>query len=477
MSSVLIFLTSPPVEGALAVAYVFLSLAVTIDVLLKKSDVRGALGWIGLVWLAPITGSLFYFLFGINRVTRRATKLGRRDDFRQSLPPAADPDTLPNVALLSDVSDKVTQNPLTDGNALDLLLCGDEAYPAMLAAIGGAKQSVALASYIFRDDAAGRAFADALVDAAGRGVDVRVLLDGLGAGYIYPAIFNRMRRGGVAAARFLHTWLPWRMPFLNMRNHRKILVVDGALAFVGGINIGAENWARVNGRCTVQDVHFQVTGPVVRVVMDAFARDWSFTTGEELNSAIWWPKLEKTGQVFARGLRSGPDADIYRLELLLGAAITLAQKRIRIVTPYFLPDARLQFALLQAGLRGVEIEIVLPGRSDQRVMDWAMRGHLRFFRHIKAAIIATPEPFDHSKLCTVDGEWALIGSSNWDARSFRLNFEFDLECTDRDLTARIDAVIDGKIARGRALTPDMLAAEPVWLRLRNAAARLLMPYL
>jgi cardiolipin synthase len=224
-------------------------------------------------------------------------------------------------------------------------------------------------------------------------------------------------------------------------------------------------------------VHFKVTGPAVRVVMDAFARDWSFTTDEDLDSDIWWPNLEKTGTVFARGLRSGPDADIYRLELILGAAITLAKTRIRIVTPYFLPDARLQFALLQAGLRGVDIEIVLPAKSDQRLMDWAMRGHLRFFRHVKACIIATPPPFDHSKLCTVDGEWALIGSSNWDARSFRLNFEFDLECTGRDLVARIDAVIDGKIARGKRLTPDLLAKEPMWLRLRNAAARLLMPYL
>ncbi|HTC84509.1 MAG TPA: phospholipase D-like domain-containing protein, partial [Rhizomicrobium sp.] len=178
-----------------------------------------------------------------------------------------------------------------------------------------------------------------------------------------------------------------------------------------------------------------------------------------------------------RGLSSGPDADIYKLELILGAALTLAQKRIRIVTPYFLPDARLQFAIAQAGLRGVAVEIVVPRRSNQRLMEWAMRGHLRFFRHIRARVIATPPPFDHTKLCTVDGEWSLIGSSNWDARSFRLNFEFDLEIIDRDFTAKLDALIDSRIARGGLVTPDMLAAEPVWRRLRNAAARLLMPYL
>ena len=347
----------------------------------------------------------------------------------------------------------------------------------MLAAIRGAKTCIAMSSYIFRNDATGNEFADALIEAAQRGVAVRVLLDSVGMGYFYPAVYYRMKRGGVTAARFLHTWLPWRMPFLNMRNHRKLLVADGAVAFVGGINIGAENSAALSGPRRIQDVHFRVTGPAVQIVMDAFAHDWTFTTDEALDDDRWWPDLAPQGRVFARGLRSGPDADLYRLESLLGAALNLAQKRVRIVTPYFLPDARLQFAIAQAGLRGVTVEIVIPANSNQRVMQWAMRGHLRFFRHVRAAIIAHPPPFDHTKLCTVDGEWSLIGSSNWDARSFRLNFEFDLEIIDRDFTARLDALIDARTARGEVLTPDMLAAEPVWLRLRNAAARLAMPYL
>jgi cardiolipin synthase len=467
----------PALSTAMAILYVVLALVVTADVLLKKSDVRGALGWIGAVWLAPIFGSLLYYMFGINRVTRRALKFSRLDDAQVIAPAPAEPDAAPNIMLLSQVSERVTQSPLTPGNALDVLEGGDAAYPAMLAAIRGAKTCIAMASYIFRDDEAGKEFAEALIAAVKRGVEVRVLLDSVGAGYFYPEIYHHMKRGGVTVARFLHTWLPWRMPFLNMRNHRKILVVDGALGFVGGINVGAEDSARISGDRQIKDVHFKVRGPVVRVVMDAFARDWAFTTNETLDEDHWWPKLEESGAVLARGLRSGPDADLYKLELILGAALTLAKTRIRIVTPYFLPDPRLQFAIAQAGLRGVEVQIVLPSHSDQNIMQWAMRGHLRFFRHVPASVITTPRPFDHSKLCTVDGEWSLIGSSNWDARSFRLNFEFDLECTDRDFTARLDALIDAKIARGHVLTPDMLAAEPLWKRLRNAAARLLMPYL
>ncbi len=469
--------SNPVVDGLAFILYLALALFVTADVLLKKSDVRGALGWIGAVWLAPILGSLFYYMFGINRVTRRALKMSELRDEQASPPGNAEPDASPHIRLLSDASERVTESPLTAGNDIRPLQGGDAAYPEMLTAIAEAKYCVAMCSYIFRDDEAGRAFTDALIAAQARGVVVRVLLDSVGSGYLWSGAYERLKAARVPVARFLHTWLPWRMPFLNMRNHRKLLIADGRLAFLGGINVGRENSVRLSGARAIHDVHFRVTGPIVRVVMDAFARDWSFTTDEDLDQDIWWPKLEAAGGVFARGLRGGPDADLYNIELILGAALSIAQRRVRIVTPYFLPDPRLQFAIAQAGLRGVDVQILLPERSDQTIMDWAMRGHLRFFRHVRAHIFSTPPPFDHAKLCTVDGEWSLIGSSNWDARSFRLNFEFDLELTGRDVTAAIDAMIDARIAKAQPLDPDTLAREPVWKRLRNAAARLMMPYL
>jgi cardiolipin synthase A/B len=458
--------------------HVLVAATVTVDVLLKKSDVRGALGWIGAAWFSPVLGALLYYLFGINRVTRRALKMGRLGDAQADPPRSATiADAPANICELLEVSGRVSGLPLTDGNRLSVLAGGDGAYPQMLDAIANAQKSVALASYIFRHDAAGNAFADALIAAKARGVKVCVLLDSIGIGYFFPLIFYRLLRGGVNAARFLHTWLPWRMPFLNMRNHRKILVIDGATAFVGGMNIGAENSQSLSPGDFITDIHFRVEGPVVRLVMDAFARDWNFTTDETLEEDFWWPQLPPSGKVYARGLSSGPDNDIYKLEMILGAALTLAKKRIRILTPYFLPDARLQFAIAQACLRGVEVDIVIPETCNFLLMDWAMRAHLRFFRHMAVNVYTTPLPFDHSKLCTMDGGWSLIGSSNWDARSFRLNFEFDLECHDPVLTGTLDDIIDGRIARGRRLDIQALTARPVWIRLRDAAARLMMPYL
>jgi cardiolipin synthase len=466
------------VEAAIVAIYLLLALLVTIDVLLKKNDVRAALGWIAAAWLSPILGSLLYYMFGINRVTRRALKLGKRQR-RQArrAPHGAEPVASPNIAILANVGQKLAENPLTPGNHITALESGDAAYAAMLGAIAGAKNSIAIASYIYRDDAAGRIFTEALAAAQKRGVAVRVLLDGVGTGYFFSAAFRRLKRAGLPVARFLHTWVPWRMPFLNMRNHRKFLVIDGSRAFTGGMNIAAEHSGRLAKGAPIGDIHFQIDGPVVRSIMDAFARDWTFTTEELLDAEHWWPAIEEQGPVQARGLRSGPDADLYKIEMLAGAALNLARKHIRIVTPYFLPDQRLQFAIAQATMRGVRVDIVLPLRSDHRYMEWAMMGHLRFFHHVGANVFLSPPPFDHSKLLTMDGEWCLIGSSNWDTRSFRLNFEYDLECYDRDLTGLLDAIIERKIAAARKLDPAELLRRPVPARLRDAAARLLMPYL
>ncbi len=460
--------------------HVLIAAAVTAHVLLTKSDVRAALAWIAVAWLSPFFGAFLYFVFGINRVTRRAMHLEipeRPEDGGE--PPDARPAVPEHICVLADAGARVTGNPLVAGNAVALFHGGDEAYPAMLAAIRGAKHSVALASYIFLHDAAGRAFVAALIDAHKRGVAVRVLIDSVGSGYFRSGTFNSLQAGGVPVARFLHTWLPWRMTFLNMRNHKKLLIVDGMVGFTGGLNIGADHSRRlVRSRSEyVDDVQVRIEGPVVRQLLQTFAQDWSFTTGEDITGEAWWPAIAPAGPVFARGIHSGPDADIYKMETILGAALAQARRRVRIVTPYFLPDQRMQFAIAQAGLRGVKVEILIPEYSDHVYMDWALRAHLRFFDNVRASVYFTAAPFNHAKMMTVDGEWCLVGSSNWDTRSFRLNFEFDLECYDRALTAAFDAVIDRKIAHCRRADLAALADAPPAIRLRDAASRLLLPYL
>jgi cardiolipin synthase len=460
---------------------------VTVDAVLRKRRVPTIIGWVGLAWLAPILGALAYLLFGINRIRRSAQALDlKRDSGAQPAARAGSPFTVapgtfaarhPAFTGLARLGEQVTGNPLLDGHRVEPLQDGDAAYPAMLAAIDAAAASVTLVSYIFDNDAAGDAFLDALVRARARGIEARVLIDDVGSRYTKPTMVRRLRDAGVPVAAFLPTRVPRLYQYANLRMHRKILVVDGQVGFTGGMNIRAGHWLTRTPRHPVRCVHFRIDGPVVADMQRAFADDWAFTTGESLVGERWFAPVGLHGPVAARGVPDGPDADIDNiLEILLGA-LSVATRRARIVTPYFLPDSEVLRALHVAALRGVDVEIVLPGRSNVPLMDWAMTPQLPELIEKGCRIYFAPPPFDHSKLFVVDGTWSLIGSTNWDARSLRLNFEYNLECYDRDLAAAVDAIIDAKIAVSRPVVRDELLALPYAARLRNGVARLFSPYL
>ena len=462
--------------GLLMPVGVVVAIVVSVHVLLNKRETGTALGWMGLAWLSPFAGGLLYVLFGVNRVTRRAHGLRQDGDLAgPRLGGPGPPARNAHLAPLGRAAARITARPLLGGNEALVLYCGDEAYPAMLRAIASARRSVALSSYILRDDDAGGAFVDALIAAHRRGVPVRVLLDGIGGGYFHSSAFNRLARAGVPTGRFMHSPLPWRMPFLNLRTHKKILLADGCTGFTGGMNIGRENVLARHPQHAVRDTHFSLRGPVVGQLTEAFARDWSFITNEELAGEAWFPAIAEAGPASARVITSGPDADIQKIEFMVLEAIACAHHTVRIKSPYFLPDERLVTALALAALRGVQIDIVLPTRSDHTIMDWALHANVRPLLQGGCRIWLNPAPFDHSKLMVVDDEWCLIGSANWDARSFRLNFELNVELYDPGLAVRLTAMIDA--GKGRPLTGEDLAARSLPVRLRDAAARLLLPYL
>jgi cardiolipin synthase len=459
-------------EGAPALAaHAFAAGLVTVHTLLRKRDVAAAIGWIGIAWLAPGLGALLYLGFGINRVRRRARRL-----MGPHLTPIFEPgqggeDT--NLADLETAVGAVTRKPPTSGRVAAQLFCGDAAYPEMLAAIRGARFSIRLATFIFRVDACGEQFIAALAEARRRGVAVHVLIDGFGGGFLLCPAYRRLRREGVEAALFLHSFLPWKMAFLNLRLHKKILAVDGAMAFVGGLNIGAENVLASRPKEPVCDHHFKVVGPVVNEIEREFDEDWQFATGQSLEPAP--TAVIPAGAGLARVISSGPDQETDHLVLVLLSAVNAARRTIRIMTPYFLPDEQLVTALRLAALRGVAVDIVLPAQNNHPFVAWAMLAHIRPLLESDCRIWLNPPPFDHSKLMTIDGEWCLIGSANWDARSLRLNFEMTVEFRDRALAAALDRVIGARCAT--QLTLGDLDKRPIVIKLRDAAIRLAMPYI
>ncbi|HYN39963.1 MAG TPA: phospholipase D-like domain-containing protein [Rhodospirillales bacterium] len=485
----------PPLLAALQIGLAALA---SVHAVLYKRDVRAAIGWIGLIWLVPFGGAMLYALFGINRIRRRASEMrarrtpgrppdrispqaGDAADQRVALPagvapspalPAGSRHLLPVAHLL----DRIAAAPLTSGNAILPLPGGSRAYAAMLAAIDGATRTVGLATYIFDHDEAGLAFVDALSRAAGRGVCVRVLIDGVGARYSRPSIIGALRARGIRAAEFLPSLFPMSIHYANLRNHRKILVADGRIGFTGGMNI-RDGHSRTNGPSAIDDIQFRVEGPVVAHLTETFAVDWGFVTGETLDGDGWLPPLNEAGPVLARGIAAGPDEAFEQVRWTIHAALSQAKRCVRIVTPYFLPDSSLSSALQLAALRGVGVDIVMPEVSNLRLMQWATRAKLHPFAARGCRLWLTPPPFDHAKLMTVDGAWSLIGSANWDQRSLRLNFEFDVECYDAAFAAELDRLIDARLARARLLDSREIESRPLPFRIRDSAAWLLSPYL
>ncbi|MBL0900661.1 MAG: cardiolipin synthase, partial [Reyranella sp.] len=424
-------------------------------------------------WLSPFLGGLLYATMGINRVKRRAKRLRReRLPFAIAGPGLATAAT-DSLSPLEYAVGRLTGLPSEAGNSVEVLRSGDQAYPRMLEEIERARKSIGLCSYIFRADAVGEKFHQALIRAQRRGVQVRVLIDGVGGGYFWSGTYQRLHKAGVPVARFLHSYFPWRMPFVNLRNHRKVLVIDGHVAFTGGLNIGAENIEESDPLHRVRDTHFRIEGPVVEQLSEAFADDWLFTTGEQLLTESWFPVLEKVGSVAARVITSGPDEDMERIEYVALHAISCARQSVRLVTPYFLPPEPLTMALGLAAMRGITVDIVLPERSNHAILDWARRVPLRLLVEAGCRIWLMSPPFDHSKLMTIDDSWSLIGSANWDTRSFRLNFELNVELHDGQFARKLVELIRPELR----MTLADIDGDGLLIRLRNSAARLLQPYL
>lgn len=469
----------PPLAAVLTLLVSVLSSA---HAVLRKRDNRAAVGWVGLIWLVPVLGASLYLLLGINRIRRRAHALrpGRSPPARE-VEHACDPGKLaalhPGAAALEGlarVGDRVLGRPLLEGNVVRPLDGGAAAYGEMLEAIDGAKRSVALCTYIFDDDAAGERFVRALIAAKDRGVEVRVLIDGVGVRYGTPPVHRRLQRAGVRAALYLPTMVPAFFPYFNLRNHRKLLIVDGTLGFTGGMNIREEFARKENA---ARDLHFRLEGPVIAHLRACFAADWAFAAREQLTGETWFPTLLPVGPIVARGIPHGPDEHFDHLRSLLLGAVSSARKSVRIITPYFLPDAALVTTLNVAALRGVNVEILIPQKGNLALVQWASTAQLWQSVERGCEVRLGPPPFDHTKLVVIDELWSLIGSANWDPRSLRLNFEFNVECYDPLFARELVQLFEERARHAHRVTLQELDGRPLSIKLRDGLARLCSPYL
>jgi cardiolipin synthase len=254
-------------------------------------------------------------------------------------------------------------------------------------------------------------------------------------------------------------------------------VVDGRVGFTGGTNIREGHSLNLKPDFPVRCLHFRFEGPIVVHLQEAFANDWAFADGEVLKGSPWFHSNEHVGPVGARGISDGPDEDLDKMSEVILGALTAARERVAVVTPYFLPDEAVQWALAVAAMRGVKVDIVIPEKNNIKVMDWATVPQLPFLLEKGCRIHKSPEPFDHTKLMIVDGIWSLVGSTNWDPRSLRLNFEYNIECYDEELAGKLEKLVESRIAEAREVSIEEVNGRPIPIRLRDGVCQMFSPYL
>ncbi len=473
------------ISGVIFLVWFSLTSVAASHILLNKRDPRGAALWLVISGLLPFLGPLLYWVLGINRVKRSSTIRTRRRSrpgwthWRPDPQDDLDETLHPELRALMDISAQITGQPLLSGNAVEPLYDGNQTFPAMLAAIGAAERSVNLSTYILDRDAVGSRVISALCTAAQRGVEVRVLVDGLGTSRSAIAMARRLREAGAMLSIFHPLFGQWvRRPSINMRNHRKLLIIDGRVGFTGGINISSRHfltrWKKVE---TIRDIHFRVKGPVIERMQAVFAEDWYSSTNELLESSEFLTEYESEGDALARAVSSGPDEDLERIYQLILGALRSARSHVLIMTPYFIPDRALIKALGSAVLAGVKVEVLLPEGSDHPLVQMASMAYIPEIIENGVKVGLVPLPFIHTKLMIVDGVWSLIGSANIDPRSFRLNFEFDLEIYSREFAQQMERYSREVSSEGKMLTLEALMARPLARRLLEGFVKIFSPYL
>jgi cardiolipin synthase len=475
----------------LAILSIAMGATAAVHAAMTKEEVRAAIGWVGVIILSPIVGALLYAFAGVNRI-RRASLVSQRNALFQRDAQGvlasfdAEGDTVGaafggRFKAMKTLGDRVARYALSTGNTIEMLESGDAAYAAMKAAIDGAERSILLETYIFDRDPIGLRIADALIAAVKRDLSVRVLIDAVGARYSVPSIMGYLRDGGVQVNVFNgNVIIGLRLPYANLRTHRKIIVIDGRIAFTGGMNI-RKGFTKefATGQCAL-DTHFCITGPAVADLFNTAAEDWRFATGEILRGDHWripMPANAPGAPVFMRVIASGPDRSVETNHKMLIGAMSVARNSIRIMSPYFLPDRELISALVTAARRGVEVDIVVPTANNLVLVDRAMTAQFDQMLKDYCRIWRADGPFNHSKLLVVDGTWAYVGSSNLDPRSLRLNFEVDLEVMDRGFAGAIHAHIGDIFEHATPVELARLRARPFIIRLIERILWLGSPYL
>ncbi|HEY3788656.1 MAG TPA: cardiolipin synthase, partial [Urbifossiella sp.] len=382
----------------------------------------------------------------------------------------------PHWELLARLAHHSEGFPAAAGNAIDLYHHGEPAYAAMLEAIAAAKHHIHMQFFIVRPDDSGRRFIAALAGARRRGVEVRFLYDSVGSLTLRVKLLAELEKAGGQVAAFLPVFNPVYRLRINLRNHRKILIVDGKIGFNGGMNIGDEYLGKDPKFGYWRDTFFRIEGPVVESLQRVFLEDWHFATENAVRGADYYPRwLEQPGRSIVQVVHSGPDSQYKAIRETYFAGILRGCKRIWIASPYFVPDAGLRDALVLAGRSGIDVRLLGLFRPDRWMPFLAARYYWSELLEAGVKVYQYARGMMHSKYILVDGEWASVGTANLDNRSLYLNYEVNCLIYDANVVAELEAAFLKDLEWSVRLDPAVYASRPFTSKLAENAARLMSP--
>jgi cardiolipin synthase len=466
--------------------YDLMVLAVIVLAIVRRRSFTSTLAWIFAIIAIPGVGVIAYLLLANPHVakTRRAKRAATRELRRHRAPRSRSAETAATVRLnagersILRLSEKLADRAPVDGNDVSLVSSNVEAARRIQSAVAAARRSIWAEYYMIKNDATGRAFLDKLAVRAREGLDVRLLYDAVGSWGIDAAALARLSEAGGHVEVFLPINPLRRRWAVHLRNHRKLLVIDGALAMTGGMNVGDEysGAGRRPRDLPWRDSLLVLEGPAAAALAEVFAEDWCFATGTEELLDVPVPAAADRGSLVAI-LPSGPDQEANANRLAYFAGITLSVSRCWITSPYFIPDGPTNRALVTAALRGVDVRILLPERNDVRLMGPAARSYYSALVRAGARIFEYRPAMLHAKQMVVDGRWCLVGSANVDIRSFWLNFEISALVFDPAFAATVEDQFEKDLGESREITAEILAGKGFFESLGEGIARLMSPLL
>ncbi|MDO7906491.1 cardiolipin synthase [Paenibacillus sp. JX-17] len=474
-------------EGTIVSIFSTLSvISISLIIFMENRNPSTTLAWILLLALLPVVGLPLYFLFGQNYFKRR--KYDKKAQMDQQAYERIENDALHTRHDLSRfstaqqqllrLSRRLARTPISFASTSEVLNNGEATFSTLLEELRKAKHHIHMEYYIYRADEIGTSIQKILIEKARAGVKVRFMYDAVGSMQLSRSFLNEMRSAGIEVVAYGGARILFFSRRVNYRNHRKIVVVDGDVGFIGGLNVGDEYLSKSKTYGFWRDTHMIVRGEAVRTLQIIFLQDWLYMTGETvLEQEYLSPEQEQHSDGAVQIIASGPDNERRALKNIFFSMITSARKSVWVATPYFIPDEDILTALRMAALSGLDVRILFPAKPDKWLPFLASHSYFPSLLEVGVKIYEYEKGFLHSKLLIIDGEVATIGTANMDMRSFHLNFEVNALMVQTDSVKVIAANFERDLLSANLISADAMKEKKVMKRVLESAARLMSPLL